>query len=188
MPTANRGKNKGWLGTPLWASLAVHAAGLAALVLTFAAPLLLKPTTLIVEVSGPARSARPAAPPRPARRTPAEEPEEAPAPAESAQIEAPAESSPGIAPPAIHGAQVLYSPSPRLPEDLASQDLKATVLIEFVIRSDGSATASLAQTSGNRRLDEIALKTASQWRFGPAVGERGPIDSRLRLRINFEVE
>ena len=87
-----------------------------------------------------------------------------------------------------HGPVVSYSPSPQLPSYLKDQNLKTTVLIEFVITALGSARPSLIGSSGNEELDALALTTARSWIFKPAFKDGKPIDGKVRLRINFDVQ
>jgi protein TonB len=88
---------------------------------------------------------------------------------------------------ASHGPVVESAPAPRLPEYLKEQNLKTSLLIEFVISATGEAHANLLGTSGNEELDALAIKTAQSWRFRPAKKDGKAIDSKVRLRINFEV-
>lgn len=86
-----------------------------------------------------------------------------------------------------HGAIAVYSPAPSIPTYLRNQNLKTSVVIEFLITSQGRATPRLLESSGNDELDAIALETVKTWRFKPAVQANTPVDSKSRLRIRFEV-
>ncbi len=93
--------------------------------------------------------------------------------------------APGPGP--IHGPVALYSPAPVIPGYLRNQNLKASVVIEFLITAQGLVTPRLLDSSGSGELDAIALSTVSKWRFKPASRGDLPIDSKTRLRILFEV-
>jgi TonB family protein len=86
------------------------------------------------------------------------------------------------------GPLVQYSPAPKLPSYLKNQNLKSSVLIEFLVSAKGSTIPSLIGTSGNEELDALALKTAKTWLFQPALQNGQAVDSKVRLRINFEIE
>jgi TonB family protein len=86
-----------------------------------------------------------------------------------------------------HGPVVESAPTPKLPSYLKEQNLKTSILIEFLIAANGQAKANLLGTSGNEELDALALKTAQSWKFRPAKKDGKAIDSKVRLRINFEV-
>jgi TonB family protein len=110
--------------------------------------------------------------------------------AKAAPLNLPTENVVDNSKPAItsHGPVVVSSVSPKLPSYLKDQNLKTSVLIEFVVGSDGSSTPHLLGSSGNEELDAIALKSAEQWHFNPAVKDNQPVTSKVRLRINFEVQ
>jgi TonB family protein len=86
-----------------------------------------------------------------------------------------------------HGPVALYSPAPVIPTYLRDQNLKTSVVIEFLITAGGQVTPRLLDSSGNNELDGIALQTVSKWQFKPAAQDNVPIDSKTRLRILFEV-
>jgi TonB family protein len=90
-------------------------------------------------------------------------------------------------PPATHGPMVEFSPAPKLPNYLRSQNLKTYVLIEFLISQAGQVLPRLLNSSGNEELDALALKAAGTWIIRPAIKDGNPVDSKIRLRINFEV-
>lgn len=87
-----------------------------------------------------------------------------------------------------HGPIALYTPAPVIPSYLQDDYLKASVVIEFMISSTGAATPRLIDSSSNDQLDAIALETVEKWKFRPAEKNHMPIDSKVRLRIEFEVQ
>lgn len=93
--------------------------------------------------------------------------------------------APGLGP--TQGPVALYSPAPVIPGYLRNQNLKASVVIEFLITAQGRVTPRLLDSSGSGELDAIALDTASKWQFKPATRGDVPVDSKTRLRILFEV-
>lgn len=86
-----------------------------------------------------------------------------------------------------HGPVALYSPAPVIPAYLRNQNLKTSVVIEFLITAQGQVTPRLLDSSGNDELDSIALNTVAKWQFKPAAQDNVPVDSKTRLRILFEV-
>ena len=103
------------------------------------------------------------------------------APEQQNQIDA----GPALGP--THGPVAFYAPAPVIPAYLRDQNLKTSVVIEFLISAQGGVIPRLLDSSGNDELDAIALKTASRWQFKPAAKENVPVDSKTRLRILFEV-
>jgi len=90
--------------------------------------------------------------------------------------------------PPTHGPLVTFAPTPRLPDYLKNENLNTSILIEFHISANGQSTPYLLSTSGNEELDALALKTARAWIFRPATKDGQAFDSKVRLRINFEVK
>lgn len=90
--------------------------------------------------------------------------------------------------PTNHGPIALSSPAPHLPEYLRKENLKTSVLIEFVIAADGNSKPNLLGSSGNDELDALAIQTAKSWRFSPSIVNGVPTASKVRLRINFTVD
>lgn len=81
------------------------------------------------------------------------------------------------------------SPSPAIPDDLRQDALDKTFIAEFVVGADGAPeSVKVAQSTGLKELDQIALDAARQWRFRPATSDGKPVESRVRLRIEFSVE
>jgi TonB family protein len=95
------------------------------------------------------------------------------------------EAGPALGP--THGPVAFYAPAPVIPTYLRDQNLKTSVVIEFLITAQGAVTPRLLESSGNDELDAIALKTGSKWQFKPAAKDNVPVDSKTRLRILFEV-
>lgn len=87
-----------------------------------------------------------------------------------------------------HGPVAVYSPPPVIPTYLQNQEFKTHVVIDFYVTAEGVATPRLVGGSGNEELDAIALSAAKKWQFRPAEEEGKPIDSKVRLRIVFEVK
>ena len=85
------------------------------------------------------------------------------------------------------GPVAFYAPAPVIPTYLRNQNLKTSVVIEFLITAQAAVTPRLLESSGNDELDAIALKCASKWQFKPAAQDNVPVDSKTRLSILFEV-
>ncbi len=89
---------------------------------------------------------------------------------------------------ANHGPIPIDSPAPVIPEYLRDRDMATSIVIDFFVTSLGIVTPHLVSSSGNEELDALALTTAKKWRFKPAENEHKAFDSKVRLRINFQVQ
>ena len=82
-----------------------------------------------------------------------------------------------------------YSPQPTIPDDLRGESFDKNFIALFTIGPDGKPTdVKMTQSTGNTELDEIALKTAKQWRFKPATLDGTGVGSKVKLTIEFKVE
>lgn len=93
----------------------------------------------------------------------------------------------GIVLPPDHDPIAIYNPAPIVPEYLLREEIKTSVIVEFFIMKTGETSVHLISSSGNEELDAIAITTTSKWRFYPAEKDHIPLDSKVKLRIVFEV-
>jgi protein TonB len=84
-------------------------------------------------------------------------------------------------------AAPLNQPQPALPDDLLESDLHATFRALFTVHPDGTASVKMLSSTGNAQLDRIALAAAQRWTFRPATVDGKPVESYLRLAVEFEV-
>lgn len=81
-----------------------------------------------------------------------------------------------------------FAPQPAIPDDLRNTALDTTVVVEIVVDENGStADVKLTKPTGNDELDRLALDTARKWKFKPALRDGQPVQSRVRLHIEFQV-
>ena len=86
-----------------------------------------------------------------------------------------------------HGPVAMYNPAPVIPPYLRSTDLSRTVVIEFLISALGTVTPRLVASSGSEELDAIAIDTVKKWQFRPAEQGHKAVESKVKLRIVFDV-
>jgi protein TonB len=155
--------------------------------------------TLIELPAAPPEARKREPPPRPVepetvRPEPATspEPEPVPSPAPEAST-APPSPPPPAAPPqrpaaSDHAAaHVLYSPLPKIPDELRDQALEMVALARFDIGPNGTATVELVQPTPNPVLNRIILDTLKTWRFFPALDRGRPVASAQEVRVQLEV-
>ncbi len=93
-------------------------------------------------------------------------------------------------PPALptHGPIAVFAPTPAIPEYLKNQEIKGSAVIDFYVTAQGAVTPRLVGSTGNEELDALAISTAKRWQFRPGEENHKAIDSKVRLRIIFEVK
>jgi len=89
--------------------------------------------------------------------------------------------------PTLTAAVPLSQPKPSIPDDLRDSDLNADFDALFTVHADGSASVKMVSSTGNSALDSLALDSAKRWTFRPATRNGQPVQSFLRLRIEFDV-
>jgi len=126
------------------------------------------------------------APPPPPTPSP---PPPAPAPLPPPPAPRPAPPPPPAPPPVptLTAAVPLSQPKPSIPDDLRDSDLNADFDALFTVHADGSANVKMVSSTGNPALDSLALDAAKRWTFRPATRNGQPVQSFLRLRIEFDV-
>ncbi len=91
--------------------------------------------------------------------------------------------------PVIATAEPTFQPQPDIPDDLRSEAVDATTVVEINVSPDGAAdSVRISQSSGNDQLDRLAVNAAKKWRFKPATRDGEPIASKVRLHVQFKVD
>ncbi len=78
------------------------------------------------------------------------------------------------------------NPKPEYPKIARLRGWEGTVRLDVVVRKDGRVgKVELADSSGFRALDRVALKTVYRWRFRPAMSSGEPIESKVQVPVRF---
>ena len=89
------------------------------------------------------------------------------------------------------GAHAAYgtNPKPLYPRAAQRLGIEGTVLLEVVVRPDGSPSkVSVRKSSGYRMLDDSAADTVrSRWRFIPARRDGMPVESTVTIPVVFRI-
>ena len=134
-----------------------------------------------------------------ARKTPAES---APAPNTGASKAATGESAAGSSAPQGStstgggsglgsdslGARAIYSPAPKIPDDLRDVTFTTVAVAHFEVSYDGTVKVTLTRPTPNPRLNQLLLSTLEQWRFFPAMKGGVAINSAFDVRIPISVQ
>ncbi len=78
------------------------------------------------------------------------------------------------------------NPKPEYPKIARLRGWEGTVRLDVVVRKDGRVgKVELADSSGFRALDRVALKTVYRWRFRPAMSSGEPVESKVQVPVRF---
>jgi protein TonB len=85
-------------------------------------------------------------------------------------------------------ARTSDAPKPRYPESARRNGKEGRVLLRVLVNEEGrSASVEVNRSSGIEALDQAAVEAIKHWRFAPArVGET-PVDSWVRIPIDFRL-
>jgi periplasmic protein TonB len=65
--------------------------------------------------------------------------------------------------------------------------IQGTVLVQFVVRSDGSTDSFKVLRGLGYGLDEAAIETVRKWRFRPALKDARAVDCYAQVEVNFRL-
>jgi TonB family protein len=89
----------------------------------------------------------------------------------------------GVRPP-----QVLFEPLPAYTEEARKAHAEGIVLVQAVIRKDGSVDSFKVLRGLGYGLDESAITTiASKWRFKPGTLNGSPVDVQANIEVSFRL-
>jgi len=85
-------------------------------------------------------------------------------------------------------ARTSDAPKPKYPDTARRDGKEGRVLLRVLVNEEGrSASVEVNRSSGVEVLDQAALEAIKRWRFTPArVGEK-PVDSWVRIPIDFRL-
>lgn len=86
-------------------------------------------------------------------------------------------------------AVVAEAPEPEIPDDLRSEPLDKTLIVEAQIDTGGHPTdVTIVSSTGIKDLDRIGVETAKKYRFKPATIDGVATEQHVRFKIFFKVE
>jgi protein TonB len=94
---------------------------------------------------------------------------------------------PGV--PGVIGPEVLYTKRPEYTAGALQVKLQGAVLLEAVVRADGSVGAVRVVRSLDDRfgLDQKAIDAVRQWRFRPATLAGTPVSMAVLVELTFRL-
>jgi periplasmic protein TonB len=85
------------------------------------------------------------------------------------------------------GPRAVFSPLPKIPDELREDATDVVALVRFHVAADGSATVELIRPTSNPLVNRIVLQTLATWRFSPAIADGKPVAAVQDVRVRVEV-
>lgn len=79
----------------------------------------------------------------------------------------------------------IAQPTPVYPPELLRNRITGEVVVQFVVRPDGSVDRAFVERSTNPGFDEAALRAVRRWRFTPPERDGQAVSVRMRVAIPF---
>ncbi|HSH09507.1 MAG TPA: energy transducer TonB [Oceanipulchritudo sp.] len=77
-------------------------------------------------------------------------------------------------------------PAPTYPPELRRAGISGTVILMFVVRSDGTTSNITVEKSDNPAFEEPAIRAVRKWRFEPGEKDGKAVNTRVRQPIPFK--
>src|SRR5205085_2659650 len=81
--------------------------------------------------------------------------------------------------------QKIYSPDPPYTQQATKARLEGPVVLQVVVKPDGTAGNVKVLQGLGKGLDESAQQTVATWRFKPGLKDGKPVAVRVNITINF---
>jgi TonB family protein len=85
-------------------------------------------------------------------------------------------------------AQLIHKIEPEYSVEARSAEIEGPVHLTAVVRTDGSFADVKVETGLGYGLDEKAIEAVEQWHGRPATKDGEPVDSDVRITVNFRLE
>lgn len=87
----------------------------------------------------------------------------------------------------VMGARAVYSPLPKIPDDLRRAAMDETAVARLHIHTDGTVSVELVHPTDHPRINRIILDALRTWMFYPALSKGKPVESVQEIRIRLSV-
>jgi protein TonB len=96
---------------------------------------------------------------------------------------------PAPKPKKVLAVETTYAPDPTIPDDLRTEAFEKTLVVEADVTAAGlPENVRITDSTGNKELDDIGMKTAKEYKFKPATVDDVPVEGHVRFHIIFKVE
>ena len=82
---------------------------------------------------------------------------------------------------------ILFKVDPQYSEEARKAQYQGTVVLEAIVRSDGTLEILRVVRSLDFGLDENAIQALKQWKFRPGMRNGQPVDVVLNIEVNFNL-
>ena len=82
---------------------------------------------------------------------------------------------------------MLREVKPDYSEDARRRNIEGDVVMEIVVRHDGSVGEVRVLQGLGHGLDERAIAAVRQWRFSPATRKGAPVDVMVEVAMEFKL-
>ncbi len=82
---------------------------------------------------------------------------------------------------------ILSRVEPQYSEEARKARYQGTVILEAIVRKDGTVDILHVVRSLGFGLDENAIQALKQWRFRPGLKNGVPVDVALNIEVNFNL-
>lgn len=89
--------------------------------------------------------------------------------------------------PDVNPPRVISKAEPNYSREAQRARLEGTVLLQFVVDPGGAARDIVVKRSLGLGLDEMAIESASKWRFAPATKNGAPVPVIATIEVNFRL-
>lgn len=87
----------------------------------------------------------------------------------------------------VSAPAVVYRVEPQYSEEARKARYQGTVVLEAIVRRDGTVEILRVVRSLGFGLDENAIQALRQWRFRPGMRNGAPVDVALNIEVNFNL-
>ena len=92
-----------------------------------------------------------------------------------------------LADPVLTAPEVIFSVKAAYPSLALADRTEAVVVVLATVGADGTVTEVKTVESGGAEFDRAAQAAARKWRFRPALSDKTPIESEVRIPFHFHL-
>ena len=89
--------------------------------------------------------------------------------------------------PGVTAPRLISSPQPSYTDEARQDHIQGTVIIDVIVRADGTGKVNKVVQGLGYGLDEKAVEAFESWRFEPGKKDGKPVDVQLQVVINFHL-